>query len=310
MFGCPACARVYPEVVGAPTQVCPHCGHEAPSTPAEGLARGAPAPDPVGALEHAWRVVRRDHVKLLLIWLPATLAELAVAFTLRAYERSAGIPADASLLTTGESMQLLGVALPLQILVFTLRLALWTFIAARALDRPAPLATLAGPALAAGFVLTLTYFAGLLLALVGFFVFLHWFLYVPARIALGASGVGSAFEASRRFSRERRPYGFTALVSLVGATLFVLVLLAGSLDGTMGVLAAAALGWVTGPIVPLLAASFVAVSMGAGPEDARAPELSRDATRCPQCGTLIPYAPSTSPIQLVCPSCGHAARLL
>lgn len=308
---CPSCGRLYPEVVGAPTQVCPHCGHE---TGAQRRSRGrgvSPlAPDPVGALQHAWGVVRRDHVKLLLIWLPAGLAEVASALALAAYERSTSIPADPLALTTGERMQWLGVALPLLILVMTLRLGLWTFVAARALGRPAPVRALAPLAFAAGFVLTLTYAAGLLFLIMGFFVFLHWFLYVPAHLARGAR-LGAAFEASRRFARERRTYGFTALVSVLGATILLVGVLAGGVTGSAGILAGAAVGWILGPVVPLLAASYVAVASDVTlPAHASPSPTPRAATACPKCGTLIPYEPSGTPIQIVCPSCGHAGRVL
>src|SRR5207245_1488855 len=67
----------------------------------------------------------------------------------------------------------------------------------------------------------LSFFAGALLLLVTFFVFLHWFAYAPAALVETGS-VPRAFEASRDFARERRTYGFTAPIVLVWTALFVI----------------------------------------------------------------------------------------
>lgn len=311
MMECPSCLRLFPEVIGAPTQVCPHCQHEmaTPGAPAAAPVRALPPPDPVGAIQHAWGVARRDYPRLLLLWGPAVALELLAGWLLGVYEGAANLPEDVLLMTTGQRMQWLGVALPLFVLLIAARLALWTGIAARVLGvgRLGPRAW--APAFAAGLVLTVTYSAGVLLLLVGFFVFLHWFLYVPAMLARNPSSVSAAFEASRRFARERRTQGFTALILLVGSALLLATFLAGALGGMLGLLAGAAVGWLVGPILPLLAASYVAVATDA-PTDAEPPRIARVTTSCPKCATLIPYEPSGSPIQVVCPNCGHSGRVL
>ncbi|HVM45700.1 MAG TPA: hypothetical protein VM582_07165, partial [Candidatus Thermoplasmatota archaeon] len=221
MMECARCGRLFPEVVGAPTQVCPHCEHEmatpAPAADARAPASGAHV-DPVGAIQLAARVARTDYWRLLLLWLPALALELLAAVAVAAYSSASGLP-DPARMSTGQQMQYLGVALPLLILFFTARLATWTFASARILDvalggrRLASARRLLAPALAGGLVLTLAYMVGAVFV-VGFFVLLHWFLYVPAYLAQGLR-VGAAFDRSRRFARERRTHGFSALASIL-----------------------------------------------------------------------------------------------
>lgn len=327
MITCPGCARVFPEVVGAPTQQCPHCAHEftpATTPPVIAMERAGSVPaDPVGAITTAWRVAKKDHMKLLLLWLPVPLVDLAVDALVEVYGRSQGFPSNTALLTTGEQMELLGVALPLSILAYTLRLALWTFIALRTFDiilggqRLMSWRRFVLPALLAGFVLTLTYIAGFLLVIVGFFVFLHWFIYVPAQLANGAPGVGAAFETSRRFSRERRTFGFTALIVLLAVASLTLDFGLARQPGWIGIIAPAFAGWLFGPIVPLLVASFVAISV-AQPAPAPAPAgvgvvgtgQTRSTTACPRCRTLIAYDPTGSAVDVTCSNCGYAGRVL
>ena len=316
MMECPRCGRAYPEVAGADSQVCPHCGHEVDAPPAQApLAKRNARADPVGALEMAWRVGRREYPRLLLLWIPALAVELAAAFLVDAYGRGVGIPADAAEMRTGQMMQWLGVAAPLYLLVFTTRLALWTFVAARTLDvalggsRLSRWRALLGPALAMGFVLTLAYAAGWMMLVVGFLVFYHWFLYAPAELADGAGGVAVACDRSRRFARERSTAGFTALALLVGALLLVPYFVLGALPGALGLALAPLWGWLAGPIVPLLAASFVAVARERPPPGATR-IVARSSTRCPRCGTLIPYTPSGSAVDVVCPSCGRSGKVL
>lgn len=315
MIECPACGRLYPDVVGAPSQVCPHCGHEVESTAPARAAPPLPRADPVGAVALAWRVARKSYLGLVLLWAPAFLVELAVAFGVEAYARSVGLLVDGTM-TTGQQMQYLGVALPLYVLVFTVRLAAWTLVGARALDvalggaRLARWRALVAPSLAMGFVLTLAYAAGWLMLVVGFLVFFHWFLYAPAMLADGASGLGAAFDRSRRFARERRTMGFTALALVVGLALAVPYFLVGDLAEPWGLVAQPAWAWLVGPILPLLAASFVAVARDAPAPGARAGLAPRATTTCPQCRTLIPYTPSTGPVDVTCPSCGRAGRVL
>ncbi|HUR68941.1 MAG TPA: zinc ribbon domain-containing protein [Candidatus Thermoplasmatota archaeon] len=314
MRTCPSCGREYPEVAGAPTQVCPHCGFELAAAPAG--AAVVVGTDPVGAIRHAWRLARGHYLSFLVLWLPALALELAGDTLTDAYSRARGFTEP---MTTGEQMQLLGVALPLFLLLSIVQLALWTFVAARVLaltPMPAPRVSwraLLPAALLGGLVLTLTYTAGLLLLLVGFFVFLHWFLYVPAEIARGARGVGAAFEASRRFARERRTHGFTALVVLVGALAFVPYVALDGLPGWQGNALSALWAWLTGPVVPLLAASYVAIAQKGDPTTQRSVvPATRATTTCPRCATLIPYTPGASggAVDVTCPSCGYAGRVL
>lgn len=313
MIECPDCGRVYPDVAGAPTQVCPHCGREVESPAAAQPAPPLPRADPVGAMALAWRVARSDYLRLLLLWAPAFLVEVVVAFSVAAYARSAGLDGA---MTTGQQMQYLGVSLPLYVVVFTVRLAAWTFVAARALDvalggaRLARWRALVAPALATGFVLTLAYAAGWLMLVVGFLVFVHWFLYAPAQLADGAEGLGAAFDRSRRFARERRTMGFTALALVVGFALAVPYFALGTLPEPWGLVAPPGWAWLVGPLLPLLAACFVAVARDA-PAQAASPEApARATTTCPQCGTLIAYTPSGNPVDVTCPSCGRSGRVL
>ena len=319
---CEGCGRLFPEVVGAPTQVCPHCEREmATPTLAPSSARGPIPVDPVGAITLAAQTSSREYPRLLLIWLPALLFELAAGVAILAYESALGLPTDGSA-TTGETMQLLGVATPLLFLFFTIRLATWSFVSKRVLEvvlgRSGPLswAKLLGPALVSGFVLTLAYMAGALMLLLGYFIVLHWFAFVPTFVARGAR-LSTAFDESRRFAREHSTFGFTALVAMllvgiyVGWYSFSVVL-----DGWMAEVLPALLLWMTGPLVPLLAASYVALALkgSAAPEKPAATVTSivRTTTKCPHCATLIPYTPKLTggATDVVCPSCGRAGRVL
>lgn len=280
-------------------------------------AHATPA-DPVGAIQLAWRIARSDYGLLLLLWLPALALQLAVGFAIVGYERAQGFAADPALMTTGEQMEWLGVVLPLSLLLLTTRVALWTFVGARVLDRVlggkrlAGWQKLVGPAFAVGFVLVLTYLAGALLLLVGLFVFVHWFLYAPAFVAQGARGVGAALEASRRFARERRTQGFTALALLLGALVYGAWSLLGLLPGALGIVAPAIVAWLFGPVVPLLAASYVALALRSPKKPAQPDAVAaveRATTTCPKCARLIPYTPSAEGARIVCPNCGHEGRV-
>lgn len=323
MIECAHCGRLFPEVVGAPTQACPHCGHE--FVPSAKGAASSPSPasatapvDAFGALAFAARTGRRVYPKLLLVFLPALAIELVVGFATDAYAAAAGIPADVESLTTGQQMQLLGVALPLLIALYTVRFALWAFVARVVLAEvgvggPAWRKLLPAAALM-GFVLTLTFIAGLFLVLVGFLVFLHWFAYAPAQLSAGAPGVGAAFDRSRRFAQRHRTYGYTALMVLVGLAVLIPYFLTDALGGAAGVIVPAIINWVGGPLVPLLAASYVALARGPKPEPKSPPEPSspsvRSSTKCPQCATLIPYTSSGAPVDVTCPACGYTGKVL
>jgi hypothetical protein len=274
-----------------------------------------PPADPVGAIQVAFTLARREYIWFLLLWIPAFLLELAAGFADPLYRQARGLPAGT--LTTGETLETLGVQVPLLFLAYTVRFALWAFIALRTLDavlggeRTTRWRTLVIPSLALGGILVLTYTAGALLVFVGFFVFLHWFLYAPAMLANGAKGVGAALEASRAFARERRTFGFTALVVLLGMIAFVASYLLEKQAGPGGIILPGLFAWLVAPIVPMLAASFVAISQkeppvvltGATPEP-------RAATTCPRCATLIPYASAEEAVEVVCPSCGYAGSVL
>lgn len=333
---CPACHRLYPEVSGAPTQVCPHCQHEATvegDVEAASAARAAKAAaqipaDPVGAMQLALRIARATYPRLLLLALPPVLVYVAFTLGLAAYEDSLGLPVDLATWTLSQRMRWAGLALPGFLLWSAAVLGSWTTISARVLDAAEGTATrtarpgLLGPALLCGFVLTLTFAAGLVLLLVGFFVVLHWFMYAPALLANGARGVGAAFDASRRFARDRRAYGFTALVVLVGFVALLPFLFGGAT--LVVLLVTSVVGWLLAPAVPLLLASFVALASGkvaAGPipeapkapkkEDApKALQPRSGRTACPSCGTSIEYTPTGFPVDVVCPSCGKAGRVL
>lgn len=320
MIECPRCGRLFPEVVGAPSQACPHCEHEFEASAALPRARSASPVDAFGALAQAAGLGVRDYPRLLLVFLPAFLVELVVGFAIEAYAAAAGLAEDVESLTTGQQMQLLGVALPLLILLYTVRLALWTFVAARVLDvslggrRLAAWKGLLGPAILMGFVLTLAFLAGALLLVVGFLVFLHWFAYAPAQLAAGAPTVGAAFDRSRRFAQEQRTYGFTALLVLVGLAVLVPYFMTDALGGTLGIVVPALVNWIGGPLVPLLAASFVALAKQGAPAAQAFPPAGAPAraasAKCPRCATLIPYEPAGAPVEVRCPSCGYRGKLL
>lgn len=319
MITCPRCLRDFPEVVGVADQACPHCAHEFALPASSALPAPVAHVDPVAAIQAAVAVSRRLYPRFLLLWLPALLLELAVAFADPLYRSARGLPEGA--LTTGETLELLGLQVPLLLVTYVVRLALWTFLAALTMDallgraRATRWRALLVPSVALAVVLVLLYAVGGLLVIVGFFVFLHWFLYAPAMLAEGAGGVGAALEASRAFARERRTYGFTALVVLLGMLAFGASYLLERAPGVWGLVMPALFSWSVGPVVPMLAASFVAVSRRVTPDlapaaPAPASPAASATTACPKCATLIPYTSTGSAVDVVCPSCGHAGRVL
>lgn len=318
MMECPSCLRLFPEVAGAPTQVCPHCGHEASS---RGRGAASVASDPAGAARAAVQALRERYHVLLAMALPLLAYDLAAAF-LDARLQAAFLPDGAG--TTGQRMQYLGVALPLTFLGSTLQLAFWSVAGALVIDRLAGGARVRATLrrwptlLGLGFVLTLVYVTGLLLLLVPFFVVAHWFLYAPAAVADGERTITGAFESSRRFARARRTHGFTALVVMLWLAILLAALLADAMLaprlGAIGPALGPLLAWLTAPIVPAFPAAFWAVA-------ARAPEVAPPApgapaaerfrtTKCPRCGTLIPYTATGSAVEVTCPTCGRAGRVL
>lgn len=312
MIACAACRRLFPEVAGAPSQQCPHCGHDQASTAEPVAAPAAPAADPVAAVAAAWAHARRRYHVLLALWLPALVLEVAAAYLLAAYEQSAGLGASGRY-TTGEAMQYLGLALPLYLGVYTVKLASWSVVAAEAGGTLRATIGRWPLLLVAGFVLVLTYLAGFALLLVGFLVFFHWFLFVPAALADGERSLAGAFERSRAFSREHRTAGFTALVLLLGVAL---VAVAGVLTFAMGAVGLEALAgplasWLASPFLALLPAAYWRIGKTARAAAPAATAPSRAGrTRCPRCATLVPYEPREGPVDVACPTCGYAGRVL
>lgn len=331
MLTCPRCGRDFPQVEGARTQVCPHCGHEGDSPAATHAAPSVRA-DPAGATAHGFRFFRRHYGRLLLLWTPTVLVDILGTIALAAYAASAGIPEDPLQMTTSDRMRYLGVALPLFLAMYTVQLALWAHVGAFVLresgaapaEAPSPRRLLPA-SLALGLVLTLAYLAGFMLLIVPFLVFFHWFLYAPVALAEKPRRISQAFDASRAFARERRTLGFTALVLLVwlgaalaSVALAALLLAAAEAAGVSAVLLLAAIGplaaWPFMPLVAVLPASYWALA-GREPEaapvrpDAPAAERFRT-TKCPACGTLIPYTATGQPVDVACPVCGRAGRVL
>lgn len=322
MLECPACRRLYPEVGGAPTQVCPHCQHEADVEPdaaeaaraAAGARSSIPA-DPVGALQLAARVARRTYPRLLLLTLPAVVVYFAFTFGLGRYEASLGLSVDMATWTLSERMRYAGIALPGALLWSIAVFVSWAYVAARVLDVAQGVSRVRhgflGKALGGALVLTLTMLG---------VITLHWSMYTPAFLAQQPISAGTAFDRSRRFANARRAFGFTALVFFVGFVALLPFFFGGATLG--GLLAASLIGWSLAPAVPLLIASFVALSTGdvelgkLQPRDVRV-EAKEEVTpqrvgrtSCPSCGTPISYTPTGFPVDVVCPSCGKAGRVL
>ena len=319
MRTCPRCGRAFAEVVGAPEQVCPHCGFVTTGHASAPVPGPGPTPvDPVGAAKVALQVFVRSYPALSLAWLPAVVANFAAAFAVLAYARARGISFDTNAL--GDDLRILGVGIPAYAAAFVVELACWSLVARVVLGAPArrPLPWTA--MLATGALLTIAFAIGLALVVVPFLVFFHWFMYAPAAVAEGQP-TSKAFESSRAFARDRRTAGFTALVLLVAAGAFAIdtYLLAPAFTsalhplGDVGdALAEALAGWVLGPLVPVFPAAYWALARQAAPALASSPvsASARSTTACPQCGTLIPYVPTGAPVDVVCPECGHNGRVL
>ena len=319
MRTCLRCGRVFPEVAGADVQKCPFCGHETLDAPPTDEAPLSPA-DPVGALTHAARVARRHYPRLLLLWLPVVVLDAAVALSVVAYQAATPGTEDLGNLTTDQALALLGVLAPLYLVDFAVTFAAWSWVARVVLGPAAPRASLAA-ALGVGALLTLALVAGLVLLVVPALILFHMFLFAPAALAAGR-GVGGAFEESRRFSRERRTAGFTNLVVLLSVGILAAAyVLAGFLaDGlsragisspVVHALVEVVPGWLLWPLLPLLPASYWHLANQApAPAAGPAPRPVRRTTKCPTCGTLVPYQPTGAPVDVTCPQCGTAGRVL
>jgi hypothetical protein len=334
---CPDCGRDVPEVLGAQTQECPHCGAEVAIHEAMGAADGSGVVDAAGAAAEAFRFARRHYGAVLLLWVPALVVDVAATLAISYYQSSHGLPQDVATATLAQQLALLGIALPLLFLTFVLKLALFAPVGGHVLDRTgatppgrsALAATVRSPLrlLALGLVLALLCTAGFFLLLVGLLVFYHWFQFAPVALADRQKGIGDAFDASRRFAKERRALGFTAL------SFFVLlgVVAADQVLEWGGGRALAALGltgpwpeaivggvalWLVTPIMAILPAAYWALATRAPAQPAPAasgaatPALAFRTTKCPQCGTLIPYAATGAPVDVECPVCQRKGRVL
>lgn len=335
MRTCPQCRREFPAVEGAPTQQCPHCGHESGDAP---RATAAPArTDPAGAASEGFRLFRKHYGAILLVWLPAAIAEIVGGLALLAYERQTNLPSTLealSALPLGDQLRLLGVVLPVVLVTYGVQMAMWTRVAAivhRAIEPDAP-ALPKGRRSAAvfglGMTLAFVHAAGLVFLIVPFLIFFHWFLFAPAALAGGASGIGAALEESRRMAKERKTYGFTALVllTLVSATLLAGMLAASGIgmlrflgvrSAEVDTLVAAGANWLLLPVVATLPAAFYFLARKApapgAPEkvDPGAPASQRfRTTKCPGCGTLVPYTATGQPVDVTCPVCGRSGKVL
>lgn len=337
MRACPECRRTYPEVVGADVQQCPFCGHETASSPGHApSSRGdETAADPVGALTHALRLVARRYPSLLALWLPILLVEVLARVALAAYERANGLPSDPFLMTDAQRLSLLGVALPLFLASFTATLVGFVVVSARVLDlsedeegRVGRALRRLGGALALSLLLAVLLLAGAAF-IVPFLVLLHLFLFAPAAFADGRS-VREALEESRRFARDRKTYGFTALVGfalilllLVGwglSTLATGALTAAGVENDYALAFGAALpGALLAPLLAVLPASYWHLSHQTDAPDpaTRAGETAvaqaaarASTTKCPGCGSLIRYEKTGAPVAVACPRCGRSGRVL
>lgn len=324
-----------PEVLGADTQECPHCGAEVASS-----TSAVPEPrtmvDAAAGAAAALRVARTSYLAALLLWIPALVVDVAASLGISYYQSSHGIPPDVAAIDDAQRLELLGVGVPLLALTFLLKLALFAPTAGLVLDRMG--VTREGSALASaarrvlailalGAILLLLYVVGTLLALVGLIVLYHWFQFAPAAFADRRGGVTDALGASRRFAQERRAYGFTALsfFALFAAIVLDLVLNAGGnmlmrallpQDWSDAIVGSVAL-WLVTPFLAILPAAYwgLATRAPAPPAapDAEAPAPAPRAlatTKCPQCATLIPYTPTGAPVDVTCPVCGRKGKVL
>lgn len=331
MRTCTKCGAEYPEVAGVDTQQCPHCGLETPTRarPALQAARA----DPAGAAALGLHLSRRHYGALLLLWIPALLVDVAGSLALVAYQAAADIPENLYALSIGEQMRFLGVALPVFVVIIGAKLAAMAVSSALVADALAPeggnrsllsMRGRSGGAMALGVALALAYLAGLVLLIVPFVIFFHWWLFAPAAY-VERKGIGAALDASRRFARERKTFGFTALLLIVLAGLYiasslasVVVLVsfeaAGVSSGYVNALVATLTTWLASPFFATLPAAYYFAAAKApqqSPIDPSAPPADRfRTTKCPGCGTLVPYTATGQPVDVVCPVCGRAGKVL
>lgn len=328
MIDCPACGRAFPAVEGATEQTCPHCGHEFGTFLKGDLPR--PPADPAAAAAAGFRIFVKRYPSFLLLWLPVLLVDVAVELSLQAYGNRVGLPTDLAQVDAATALRYLGVGVPLYLAFYAVQLAFFAVIAAHVLDHAAGeggtatlRATLAKPGalLGLGLVLMLAYLGGLVLLIIGAVVFFHWYQFAPAALADRRRGVVDALQASRRFAKERRTFGFTALVLFVAFALAIVWAVLSAAGGAIfggaplaRILVGALASWLLTPLVAILPAAYWAIAQHAPPPDPGAPqgppaERFRT-TKCPQCGTLVPYEASDGPVEVACPVCGRKGKVL
>lgn len=314
MRPCPRCGRTFAEVLGAPEQACPYCGHAFPTIAPLGRVVG-PRVDPVAALALAGRTLRARYPMLLLLWIPAVVVSFGVSWLV-----TLAIQGDPTLMTVPDRMRALGIVTPALFASLGLEFALWALVAASSFGDVRTTVARVGALVGLGFLLTFTFFAGALLLVVPFFVFFHWFQHAPAALAEGRS-VTAAFEASRAFAKERRTYGWTVLVLLawaatiaasyaLGAPLARGLEAAGMPPAAAEALGSALAAWPFAPLVPLLPAAYWRLASGAPTGDAPAAVTgapARESVKCPRCGALLPYTPTS---EVACPHCSFRGRAL
>lgn len=324
MRTCAQCGRLFPEVGGAASQVCPHCGHEqadARSPLPAASARASPA-DAVGALSAGARLFARRWGHLLLAWSPALVVDILVVATIGVAVRAMGIDLSSNL-TAGQAMQALGVALPPLLLSVAAKLFCWSLVARLTLDELAPgrrpaFRARAGGAFGLALLLTVVFAGGLLLLLVPFLFVFHWFLFAPAAYADGRSA-GESMSASRVFAARHRTMGFSVVVLVLAVTIslgkdFLGGRAGAALGGEIGAFVAAylpaVLSWLVSPLLAVLPAAFYALASEAEPVMAsEAPRVERvKLSKCPRCAALVPVPEDDALVE--CAVCGHKGRVL
>ena len=246
-------------------------------------------------------------------------------------------------------MRFAGVAFPLFALTIVARVLAATAVAAEALDalrvdggghlarlrRRMPsalgfalgvtLLALAIPTVAALPFVVVFGGIGIVLMIIPLVVVFHLFLFAPAAQAHAAGGMAASIRESRRFARERRTFGFTlfVLLALVGASIVTAIVAylaslgaeaAGAPPLWADLAASSLLNWLLLPVVAAMPAGFYALARQAPaerPVDASAPAAERfRTTKCPGCGTLVPYTATGQPVDVTCPVCGRTGKIL
>ena len=291
--------------------------------------------DPAGAAARGFALFARRYPSFLLLWLPILVLNVAVELALQAYGAGLGITPNVPLsqLDVSTGLRYLGVGVPLYLAFVAVELAFFAVIAAHVLDHVGESgatqtlrATLRMPGalLGLGVVLMLAFLGGIVLLVVGAVVFFHWYQFAPAALAQRRQGVVDALGASRRFAKERRTFGFTALVLFVAVGVAVLSALIaavvaaglaaiGASGDWVGIVVSALASWALVPLVAVLPASYWALAQNAPIAQSEVPSMPAErarTTKCPQCGTLVPYEATGTAVDVTCPSCGRQGKVL